>query len=67
MKRILAAAAFLFMLSILALAHGNEKHVMGTVTNIGENSITVETTSKKTVTVQVSDKINSRRADCQQR
>jgi preprotein translocase subunit YajC len=41
-------------LSAIAFAHGNEKHVMGTVTSISEKSITVETTSRKTVTVTVS-------------
>jgi arginine utilization protein RocB len=40
----------------MALAHGKEKHVMGTVTNISENSITVETTEKKSVNVDVSNK-----------
>ena len=56
MKRTVAAVTLLFVLSLMALAHGNEKHVMGTVTGIGENSITIETTSKKSVTVEVSDK-----------
>ena len=41
-------------LSAIVFAHGNEKHVMGTVTSISDSSITVETTSKKTVTVNVS-------------
>jgi hypothetical protein len=40
----------------MALAHGNEKHVMGKVTGISDSSITVETTAKKSVTVEVSDK-----------
>jgi len=40
----------------MALAHGKEKHVMGRVTSISDNSFTVETTDKKSVTVQVSDK-----------
>lgn len=35
-------------------AHGNEKHVMGTVTAIGADSITVETTSHQVQTVQIS-------------
>jgi len=56
MKRTLAIVSMLFALSVMALAHGKEKHVMGTVTNISENSITVETTAKKPVTVEVSDK-----------
>jgi ribosomal protein S1 len=56
MKRTIAVVVLLFTLSIIALAHGNEKHVMGTVTNISDNSITVETQAKKSVTVDVSDK-----------
>jgi hypothetical protein len=40
----------------MALAHGNEKHVMGKVTSISDSSITVETTTKKSVAVEVSDK-----------
>ena len=56
MKRTLAVVALLFAVSIMALAHGKEKHVMGTVTVISDSSITVETTAKKSVTVDVSDK-----------
>ncbi len=54
MKRTVAVFALALALSAIAFAHGNEKHVMGTVTSISHNSITVETTSKKTVTVTVS-------------
>ena len=56
MKRTIAVLALLFTLSLIAFAHGKEKHVMGTVTNISDTSITVETTAKKSVTVDVSDK-----------
>ena len=56
MKRTAAVVALLFALSVMALAHGKEKHVMGKVTNISDNSITVETTAKKPVTVHVNDK-----------
>jgi preprotein translocase subunit YajC len=56
MKRIVAIVTLLFALSLMALAHGNEKHVMGKVTSISDSSITVETTAKKSVTVEVSDK-----------
>ncbi len=47
---------FVVALSLTALAHGKEKHVMGTVTSISDTSITVETTAKKSVTVEVTDK-----------
>jgi hypothetical protein len=56
MKRTVTILTFLFTVSLLVLAHGKEKHVMGTVTSIAENTITVETTTKKSVTVEVSDK-----------
>jgi hypothetical protein len=49
MKRTVAVFALLFALYVMSVAHGNEKHLMGTVTSISDNSITVETTSKKTV------------------
>jgi hypothetical protein len=55
MKRNVAVVALFFTLSLMAMAHGNDKHVMGTVTRIGDNSIAVETTTKKSVTVDVSD------------
>jgi lysophospholipid acyltransferase (LPLAT)-like uncharacterized protein len=54
MKRTVAVFALALALSAIAFAHGNEKHVRGTVTSISDNSIIVETTSKKTVTVNVS-------------
>src|SRR5216684_2497356 len=56
MKRTVSVVTLLFALSLMALAHGNEKHVMGKVTSISDSSITVETTAKKSVTVDVSDK-----------
>ncbi len=55
MKRTIAVVVLLLTLSLMALAHGNEKHVMGTVTHISDNSITVETNAQKSVTVDVSD------------
>ena len=54
MKRTVAVFAIALALSALAFAHGNEKHVMGIVTSISDNSITVQTKSKKTVTVTLS-------------
>ncbi len=54
MKRTISVFALMLALSAIGFAHGNEKHVMGTVTSISDNSITVEITSKKTVTVSLS-------------
>jgi ribosomal protein S1 len=56
MKRTVAVVTLLFALSVMALAHGKEKHVMGTVTSISDSSVTVETKAKKSVTVNLSDK-----------
>ncbi len=56
MKRIVAVVTLLFALSLMALAHGKEKHVMGTVTSISGSSITVKTTARESVTVEVNDK-----------
>jgi cell division protein FtsL len=56
MNRTNAVVALLFTLSLIAFAHGKERHVMGTVTSITDNSIAVETTAKQSVTVEVNDK-----------
>ena len=56
MKSTVALVALLFALSLMALAHGNEKHVMGKVTSISNHAITLETTAKQSVTVELSDK-----------
>ena len=56
MKRTIAVVTLLFALSLMAVAHGKEKHVMGTITSISDSSITVETTAKKSVTVDLNDK-----------
>jgi len=56
MKRTITVVTLLFALSAFALAHGKEKHVMGTVTSISDSSITLETKAKKSITVEVSDK-----------
>ena len=41
MKRTVAVVTLLLGLSVMVLAHGNEKHVMGKVTSTSDNSITV--------------------------
>jgi len=56
MKRTVAVATLLFVVSLIALAHGKETHVMGTVTRISDSSVTVETSAKKSVTVDLSAK-----------
>jgi hypothetical protein len=56
MRRTVAVVTLLFAFSLMALAHGKEKHFMGTVTSISDTSITFETTAKRSVTVDVSEK-----------
>jgi hypothetical protein len=51
--RILILAACIALAASMAVAHGGEEHVIGTVTMLGPNSITVKTTANKTVTVAV--------------
>ena len=50
MKQILFAATVLLACGV-ALAHGKGQHVMGTVTAMTDDSITVQTTAKDQVTV----------------
>lgn len=55
MKHTFGVTTLLLAMSVMGFAHGTEKHVMGKVTGISDNSITVETTSKQSVTVEVND------------
>lgn len=54
MKRtaLVFAAAFL-LTGVVALAHGDEVHVQGTVTNITDTAITVQKANKQTQTVTI--------------
>jgi hypothetical protein len=56
MDRCILIAFVCLLLVSLAFAHGGEEHVLGTVRNISDFSITVETAAKKTVEVAVTDK-----------
>ena len=47
----LLAILFLALLPPTASAHGGEQHVIGTVTKISDTSVTVKTTTGKTVEV----------------
>ena len=58
MRSQLHAFASVFVLAIVrftsvAVAHGGQEHVMGTVKAVDEGSITVTTTARKDVTVQL--------------
>jgi len=53
MKGMAALSIVVLCIAVVTWAHGNEKHVMGTVTAISANSITVRTAARthKMVTV----------------
>ena len=53
MKRAIAFLSLFLAFTTLVFAHGNEKHIMGKVTSVEANSVTVETTEKKSVTVNI--------------
>ena len=54
-RRTLIAGLLLACTAVLLHAHGGMIHVMGTVTAMTDNSVTVEATDKKTVEVQLTD------------
>ena len=54
-RRSLIAGLLLLCTSVLLHAHGGMVHVMGTVTGVTANSVTVETTDKKAVEVEFTD------------
>jgi hypothetical protein len=51
MKRTVVALLCMTVMSCLCFAHGNEQHVMGTVTKVSDESVTVDTNTKTTVEV----------------
>ena len=53
MKRTIVVAGLLLALCVMALAHGKEKHVLGVVTGISGNSITIATVNHTSATVEV--------------
>jgi hypothetical protein len=61
MRRTIAVLPLLIAFATMALAHGNEEHVMGTINAIAEHSITVNTTTGKITEVAVTEKTTFRR------
>lgn len=51
--RVLVLVVCISLAAVATFAHGDEEHVMGTVTKVTANSITVKTTAKEPVTVGV--------------
>src|SRR5271165_2316682 len=59
---IISLAAFL-LAATFAFAHGNLEHVAGTVAKVSPDSVTVTTTTGKTVDVVLADKTTYSKAD----
>jgi hypothetical protein len=53
LRSAIATTALILIFSTIVLAHGDQQHVMGTVTNIDHGSITVKTTTGELKTVMV--------------
>jgi Domain of unknown function (DUF5666) len=51
MKHLLSLTASILLVASFAFAHGDEQHVMGTVSNVTDSTITVTTTDGKSVDV----------------
>lgn len=55
-KRALALTTLLLFAAALTFAHGGFEHVMGTVTKVTPQTVTVQTTANKTVDVAINEK-----------
>ena len=53
MNRLLGLTALLLLAATMVFAHGDEQHLMGTITKITDSTITVKTTDARSVDVSV--------------
>lgn len=53
MKKFAIASALTLVFAIIAFAHGNMEHILGTVTAVSDQSITVKTPAGETKTVEI--------------
>jgi hypothetical protein len=53
MKRIIGMITLVFLSATLLFGHGDEKHIMGTVTKLSDSSITVKDTNGKFVDIAI--------------
>ena len=53
MKKFAFASAITLAFAIIAFAHGNMEHILGTVTAVSDHSITVKTTAGDTKTIEI--------------
>ena len=63
MRKMLALFAVLLLAATVTLAHGDEHHLMGTVTKITDKSITIEDKNKKTTEVGIAPDTKCMKAD----
>ena len=56
MKRALAIPVVMLLFAVLAFAHGNEEHVIGTVASVSPTSITVHTLKNENKEVAITGK-----------
>ena len=61
MKAFVKTIVTILLLTSAALAHGGAKHVMGTVTAIGQTSITIKTTADQSVEITTTAKTTYQR------
>jgi hypothetical protein len=52
-RRTFYAVVTVVLFAMLGFAHGNDKHVMGTVTQISQDSVKVQTTANTVVEVMI--------------
>lgn len=63
MRKTIALLFSLVLFAAVAFAHGDEQHLMGTVTKITDKSITIETKDKKTTEVALSSETKCMKGD----
>lgn len=63
MKRTIALLFSLVLFAVVAFAHGDEQHLMGTVTKTSDKSMTIEMKDKKTVEVTLTPETKCMKGD----
>jgi hypothetical protein len=63
MRRVITLCISLVLFAAVAFAHGDEQHLMGTVTKITDKSITIEMKDKKTTEVALTPETKCMKGD----
>lgn len=63
MKKLVTLFVSLVLLAIVALAHGGEEHLMGTVTKITDKTVTIEMKDKKAAEVVLTPETKCMKGD----